>query len=180
MSLIDHPIWVQLSDGSITVDISFSEAQSYSQNYEIISGSSIFRTLDGTGVKQQNWTKLKTTITGSGALPAGLSGLDFSLPITLKCGAARKVASTSNVIAIPANRRTELTNLPFAFKYIDGIPYRTTLVFAGNVATIPVDGLAQGYSVSYYPEIEVIMNDPTESVELIGDQFQWSLAAEER
>jgi len=180
MSLIDHPIWVQLSDGVITVDISFSEAQSYTQAYEIIAGRSIFRTLDGTAVKQQNWTKLKTTLSGGGALPIGLGGLDFTLPVTLKCGAARKVASTSNVIAIPANRRAETSHAPFAFKYIDGIPYATTLSLAGNLATIPVDPSAQGYSVSYYPEIEVIMNEPSESRDLLGGDSQWSLTAEER
>lgn len=180
MSLLDHPIWVQLSDGLITADISFSEALSYSQTYEVIGGRSTFRTLDGTAVKQQNWTKLKTTVSGSGSLPVGLVGLDFSQPLTLKCGAPRKISSNSNVIVIPANRRTETSHIPFAFKYIDGIPEKADLSLVGNVATVTADGSASGYSVSYYPQIEVIMDDPNESADLLGSDYQWSMTAEER
>ena len=180
MSLIDHPIWVQLTDGTTIVDIAFPEAQSYSQSYETIAGRSIFRTLDGTGVKQQNWSKLKTTLSGGGCLPVGLDGLDFGLPITIKCGASKKASSSSNVIALPSERRADPGYEPFAFKYIGGISYKTTLTLVGNIATVLADGAAQGYSVSYYPEIEAIVNEPSESTALLEQSTQWSLTAEER
>jgi len=180
MSAQELPFWIHLDDGIQAASLSFYEALSYSQTYEVIGGAAQFRTLDGTGVKQQNWAKLKTTVSGEGGLPVGLSGLDYSDTLILKCGAPRAISSTNNVIVIPANRRTDTPYLPTARKRIDGYLVPAVVNMIGNTATVVLDAAADTYSVMYYPQIEVLMNDPNESYSIGSSSSGWSFTAEER
>lgn len=179
MGISDLPRWVQIDDGVTLVDIPFVEALGYTQTYEKFGGRVTHRTLDGTGVKQQNWVKLKTTLSGNGAYPLGFAGLDFSGPLTVKCGAPRKVSSASNVIVIPADRRADAPYLPYATKTVNGIALPAGVSLGGNTATVTPDASASGYSVLYFPQITALADDPSESYDAIDDSSSWSITAEE-
>jgi len=179
-SIQDHAKWIELDDGVSSVPLSFYEALNYSQSYENIGGHSSIRTLNGTGLKQRNWAKIRTTVSGNGGVPLGMSGLDFSDTLILKCGAPRHIKAASNVIVIPAARRTDAPYIPFGYKVVDGYTLATTLVLAGNTATVTADAQATAYGVAYFPEIEVLMNNPSEGFDVTGNDSSWSFTAEQR
>lgn len=180
MSIQDHSRWLTLHDGTSSLSISFYEALSYSQAYETIGGRAQFRTLDGTGVTQQNWAKLKTTVSGNGGVPIGLAGLDYSDTLILSCGVPRAVGSESNVVVIPSAKREDTGYEPRALKRVGGFLIPTLMSLTGNTATIDVDAEADLYTVLYYPKIEVIMVNPSESFDMGEYSTGWSFTAEER
>ena len=180
MSVQDHAKWIKLNDGTNTVELSLYEALGYSQTYEKIGGRATFRTLDGTGVKQQNWVRLKTTVSGNGGLPLGMSALDYAGFLTLSCGAPRSISSANNAIVVPAARRTDDPYNPTGLKRINGFLIPAPVVMAGNTATVTPDGNADSYAVLYYPEILVMMNDPSESFDIHDVSSGWSFTAEEK
>lgn len=175
MGVQDHPRWLELSDGVNTVTLTLYEALQYTQTYENIGGNSVLRMLDGAAVKQTNWSKLSTTISGSGGLPLGFSELNFDGFLTLKCGAPRAVSSTSNAITLPNELRSDIGYTPTARKRVDGffvptLPPVITNPAGETLATVPVDATADAYMVLYYPEILVVMNNPS-------DSFDWGEAS---
>lgn len=180
MSLDGHAKWIELSDGASTISLSFYEALGYSQSYENIGGHSTIRTLNGTGLKQRNWGKLRTSVSGNGGVPLSMSGLDFSDALVLKCGAPRHIRSASNVIVIPAERRTLAPYLPYGYKVVFGYTVPAAISMVGNTATITTDADATAYGVAYFPEIEILMNNPSEGFDVIGNDSSWSFTAEQR
>ena len=178
-SVQNHSRWVELSDGVNSAVLTLYEALQYSQTFENIGGNILHRTLDGTGVKQTNWSKIKTTLSGSGGLPLGFTSLDYSGVITMKCGVQRSVTSASNVIAIPAGRRADSGYTPVAKKRVDGFFVDAVVSMVGNTATVTLDAAAEAYMVLYFPEINVFMNDPSESFDVGAASTGWSITAEE-
>jgi len=179
MALKDHSRWFSLADASEEVQVLFYEAHGYTQTYEAVGGSTRFRMMNGDGVKQSNWSRILTTISGSGCLPVALTGLDYDLPLTLKCGAPRHKASSSNVIMIPAEHRTDAGYEPQGFVLLGDFwaPQPSSLL--GSVVTIDVHAQAEGYRVAYFPELSVLMDDPSESYDWSQAQSGWSLTAEQ-
>lgn len=80
-----------------------------SQSYEEIGGQTLLRTRSGRGVKQSHWKKIKTTVTGSGWIPAALAGLDTAVAHSLDCVAPRlaPLGSTVTERADVAGREVE-------------------------------------------------------------------------
>jgi len=175
----DLPKWVELDDGVNLATVTFYEALGYSQGYEKIGGNVLHRTLDGTGVKQHNWAKLKTAVSGKGGLPLGFSGLDYTGLLTLKCGAARSITSSANAIVVPASRRVDPPYLPTGKKLVDGFYLDAPVNIAGNTVTVTLDAQATAYMVLYFPQLQVYMNDPSESTDIISASASWSFVAEE-
>ena len=60
---------------------------------EPIGGEMTLRTIGGSAIKQITWQKWRTTITGGGWLPFGLSSLDYSAQMAVACIAARRSVS---------------------------------------------------------------------------------------
>ena len=61
------------------------------QTYEPIGGEMTLRTIGGSAIKQITWQKWRTTITGGGWLPFGLSSLDYSAQMAVACIVPRGV-----------------------------------------------------------------------------------------
>ena len=80
------------------VRIPLSAAFELSQTYGPIGGFILLRTLNGSAIKQQNWQKISTSISGSGAIPVGLDEIDFKLSQVLRCGASKGVTSSSRTV----------------------------------------------------------------------------------
>jgi len=189
-----HPMWFELSDGVNSVSVTFVESLDYSQSYSHIGGSTVTRLMSGRGVKQSNWSKLATTISGSGMLPPGLSTLDYTGIMLLRCGAPRAVVSLTPLVALPPYRkdiygqptaavdfRLDDIYVPVAKAYIDNLWLPTSVSLTGNVATCtPVTG-ATRYRVDYFPELEVVIQEePSDSFSSSGDSsYSWSFSAEQ-
>lgn len=150
------------------------------QGYEVLGGANLLRMMSGVARKQTHWQRLATRISGAGNVPAGLDGLDYSAPLTLKCAAARSIASAANVITIPAARRADAGHLPHGFaESAGGVLSPTPVVLAGNVATLtPVAGAAR-YVVLWYPQLTVFAEPPRADVDVGDARYGWELNAEE-
>lgn len=159
----------------------------FTQTYEPLAGRARLRMMDGTGVQQAWWTKLRTTLSATGWWPPGLDGIDYDATMTLRCAAPRTLQAASNVIAIPAARRTDTGYTPQGYAVLRGasphvgggdlVPVSISIV--GNVATLGVVTGAVGYQVAYWPELTVLADPPTIDTDTGGATHRWMLTAEE-
>ena len=170
--------------GSVIVPI--HSAFELSQTYEPLGGFVTIRMLNGAALKQQNWEKIGTTIQGRGTIPSGLEGLDYSVSQLMKCAADRAVTSTSNIIVIPAERRTDVGFEPRGFAYTDpegknrGAWEETAIVsIVVDTVTLTVVAGALNYQVRYFPEFEVFSEKPSQTVDVHPKDQSWSLEAEQ-
>lgn len=161
------------------IPISVESSDSISQTYEAIGGFTLLRTMQGGGIPQRNWRKLKTTITVPAArfLPA-LHALDMDVPHVIQCLAARQIAGTSNAVTLPAARRADVE--PYGFAVMpSGFMVRTPGVLAGSVLTLtPVAGAVR-YTACYVPELVAVITALSEHTDVRGAVTGWDLTAEE-
>lgn len=149
----------------------------FKQTYSEVQQKTIHRMMDGTARPQGTFYKLKTTLTGSGYSVHGLDGLDYDNPagLVLKCAEPRSIGSSSNVIIIPAARRSDAGYEPIGIAIVNNRRVFVGIAsVSGNQYTVEARVGATAYQVAYYPEITVIAHRPTSS----GDLF-WSIEAEE-
>ena len=159
------------------IEVSYDASTALDQTYETIGGFATLRTLNGTAIKQTNWTKLRTRISGSGNMPAGLDALDYSASLTIQCAAPRTVGSISNVITLPAARRTD--HPPHGYAIVNGRQVRTAVSIATNTATLTTVAGATTYVCAYYPTLTVFANPPQLSFDARGVVAGWTIEAEE-
>lgn len=81
------------------IEIPNRAALDLEQTYEPMGGETTLRTVDGTGIKQSTWRKTRTTLTGGGWIPPGLSTLDTTAQLVIACIAPAPSPAT------PAARR---------------------------------------------------------------------------
>lgn len=160
------------------IPIYFPSGVQANQSYEDIGGYTVHRMMNGAGVKQTHWLKIRTTISGEGMLPSGINALDVGQPLLLKSFKAMAVPSVSNVINIPPNRRSDVPITAVAILDTD-YPKKSPVNVVGDVATVDVVAGAKLYLVLYYPEITVFANP----VQVDGDRnestWSWSIDCEE-
>lgn len=164
-----------------TVIVPLTASYDLSQTYGPIGGFTTLRTLNGSGIKQQNWQKISTSINGEGAIPLGLDEINFKLSLLLKCGAPKGVTSSVNVMTLPPGRRSDPGFEETGYYSTDnGRTWEETgLIIAVDVATVLLTPGAQAYRVEYFPEITVFADPPEENTDTHGKVFGWSLNAEE-
>ncbi len=153
------------------IELSKAAASGLSQSYNR-TRKSVRRMMDGSAKAQQNYSpKISTTINGSGWMTTGWEGVDFTSSLTLSCCEAVTIADASNVITIPAARRSDVALRCFA--YVSGEWQVAAFGTATNVITVTVAGGATAYMVGYYPEFSAFIE-----MDQTGRQG-WSLTAEE-
>lgn len=150
-----------------------------SQTYRQIEGATLHRMLNGAGVKQHHWGKLATTISGDGWSPAALAGVDWSASFEILCVQPRAVHSATVTATLPAARRSDLAINVFAFAVVAGQLVSTPVSVATNTATCTAVSGATSYQVYYYPKIQSYSSGPTETLDMTGAAYSWSLEAEE-
>lgn len=163
--------------GSVQVPI--TAALGFSQRYEPIEARSMRRRIDGSLSVRIQWSRLRTVITCNGWIPPGLEGLDYSQSMTLKCGAPRGITSQSNVIAVPAARRSDAGFGVIGFAEVDKAWRETPVALAGDTATLTVVTGAARYRVLYYPQLTVFATPPRETHQRDAATVAWELTAEE-
>ena len=155
-------------------------AHELEQTYEPFGGWALLRMMSGAGIKQTHWAKLRTKVSGGGVAPPGLQALDYSAPMTLKCAAVRAIASASNVIVLPAARRTDTGYEPYGLAQLSGgdLVYASCSL-AGDTATLGIVAGAVAYLAHYWPQLTVIADPPAEHMDVRGAAPGWDLTAEE-
>lgn len=151
------------------------------QEYFDIAPVTLQRLGDGTGLPQSHgWSKLGTSISCSGWMPAGMDGVDWKSPagVTIACIKPLSINSPSNVITIPAGRRTDHPPRGFACVGMDMVSSPVALV--GNVATITTVAGATSYQVDWLPLLTFFAAAGLrKSYDSNGNEYGWTLDAEQ-
>lgn len=165
-----------------TLEIPLLAALDLEQAYEPIGGEGIFRTVNGSGLKQATWKKTRITTSGGGWLPAGLESLDVNAQLTLSCIVPRAVPAVfaTRQATLPAARRSDTGHTPWGIAFLsDGSPVKTTASLAGNVATLAAVSGAVAYQAMYLPQFTVWAMRPTDSGTRGDASYRWQLVCEE-
>lgn len=165
-----------------TLEVPTLAALEIEQSYELLGGESIFRAVNGTGLKQATWSRVAINTSGSGWLPAGLDTLDRSQPITLACVTPRKVPAVlaTRQATLPTTRRSDAGHVPWGIAHLaDGSTVKTTATLAGNVATLAAVAGAIAYEAYYLPQFTVWAGKPVESGSRGDATYRWEIVCEE-
>lgn len=149
------------------------------QTYEELAAKTILRTKSGSAVLQTRWQKLKSSISGSGWLPAALDGIDKTAMQAVSCVAPLAEFGATTSITLPRTFRTETDYYPQAVAIKSGDMIATSISITGQVCTLGAVSGADQYQVVYYPIITGVIRidkDHNVSQQLGG----WSITLEEQ
>ncbi len=141
----------------LTIDgirLPLAAAGQIAQTYEDFGAFTLLRLGAGAAVHQEVWRKTRTTLSASGLIPPGLAAVDWTVSHILGCVAPRSIQAASNVITLPAARRSDAAPYGFAVDAI-GLLRPVGVSVAGNAATLAVWAGAVSYQVLYYPLLTV-------------------------
>lgn len=157
--------------GGVEID---AEAGPESQDVSRLGGSAVVRMSLGAGVKMTHWGKFAGEISGSGLLPAGLDGLDYSAPLSLLLTQPRsKVQSAPDFVLDTACRPDRE---PWAYARVGGRWLPAACNRSGStVAVTPAVG-ADRYRVEWMPAYQVLAEEPSASM---AGRHGWSIRWEE-
>lgn len=144
------------------------------QGINPIGGATVLRMSDGAGVKMQHWQKAAGTISGSGWMPPGLAGLDYSQPLELRSTKVINHVGAGPEFTLQHTPRPDTA--PWAQALIGDRWVRVTSTFAAGVLTVPPVPGATLYQACYMPVFSVFADPPTETQ---GSSHGWSLNWEE-
>lgn len=154
--------------------------QNFKQTYSAVKDNTIKRKVSGAALSLSTplAAKISTQLSGDGYAPHGLSGVPWGSAITLKCAEPQSImgAGGSNVITIPAARRTDTGYTPVGIAIVGAHRRRVfspaTETGTDEFTVTSVTG-ATGYMVAYYPQITVIANLRDDG------RFGWQISAEQ-
>lgn len=161
-----------------SITVSWPASDTLEQSYSTVGGISTRRTQTGQAVKQVAWTKVATTLSGSGIIPPALQTVDWDSPVTVSCVAPLSVKTTGISATLPSARRSDIA--PWAFAILtDGAAYPVSVSMAGDVATVAAKSGAVAYEVNYLPELTVYSDGPNIRYDARGAAYSWEISAEE-
>jgi hypothetical protein len=187
---------VASTTGGTSVTIPVHGSTELSQTYTDLRAQTLYRYLSGGAAVRRSWSgKVRTEVQGKGLVPAGLSAVCSATgTVTVSCVGHRSIRSTSNVIAIPSARRSDLTFVTKAgttatgkswyARTWDGDVYATatgsTASGTPNIVTITLASgeTHAGYEVIYLPKLVGYAELQSEGYQQ-NDGFSWSLVVEE-
>lgn len=163
------PVSVML--GGIALDI---YAGAPEQAEEPIGGSTVLRMSDGSAVKLTHWRKMGGVLTGQGLMPAGLDGLDYSLPLELRSTQVTSMTGAGPAFTLSSTPRPDMA--PWAFARVDGHWRRTPCSLLAGVVTVTPQPSADLYQVHWMPVYSVFAEPPSRGQ---STRHTWSLTWEE-
>ena len=150
------------------------------QDYSRVDGGSVLhRALNGAGLPQHHWAKLAVSIAGDGWAPPALAGVDWSAAVEISCIAPRAISSSTVNATLPAARRSDLSVNVYCCAVVNGELVETPVSVLVNAATATAVSGATSYQFYYYPKLSCWSRGPSESLNLSGAAYSWSLTAEE-
>jgi len=148
------------------------------QSLELDGGHSYPITHGGTMLHQAHFNKWITRVSASGcAMASPFLSVDVGTAAVLSCVKPTAIYSTSNVITLPADRRSDTDYEPWATaQTIDGKIVDTTISIVTNTATLGAVSGALQYIVHYYPKFTAFISEPpSESVQDADGSWAWSV-----
>jgi len=145
------------------------ETLNATQSYgRVEGGRSSQRMADGSLVSQCFWSKISTTLTGTGVIPPGLDALDEGISYTIKCLGPRTISSSVPSITLPT-RRSDVAVEYSAWVGGELVDWDGLSVVAG----------AQAYRATYVPEITARLVAKSVNGDIYSARWAWSLTFEE-
>lgn len=142
-----------------------------------IGGSAVLRMSDGAGVKMQHWQRSAGSISGSGWMPPGLAGLDYSQPLELRSTKVLSHVGAGTAFTLLGTPRPDVA--PWAHALVGDQWVRAACTYADGVVTVnPVAG-ATLYQACYMPVFSVFAEPPSESQSAGTATHSWSINWEE-
>jgi hypothetical protein len=166
---------LQVGDAIITLPQSLS----FTQTYEEFGNDARSRTLWGNTQVQCSWTKLRTQISGEGALSPGLSAIPLTDPQMIQCASPRGVGSLYPNIPLPTYARTDPGYEASALALSKGIWRPVGVNVTNDVAEVEAPAGAEAFLVEYYPAFMAFITSLREDYDRTASIFRWSLEAEE-
>lgn len=148
--------------------------------YEPFGGSDELRMADGTGYKQTHWRKTRIVASSSGHLDPALDHLDYSRPLELWCTKPQSISGLALAYELPSAAKRRPDVMPWALAWVAGQWRETSLVMAGDIATLEAVLGATSYRVSWYPRFTVLTDGPVSDFDESSGIYDWSLEARER
>lgn len=144
-----------------------------SQSDSPLLGEAVVRLALGTGVKMTHWSKAAGTISGSGWMPPGLDGLDYSQPLELRLTSQECMTAAGLVYALTSTPRADVE--PWAQALVDGEWEPAVCSYADGVATVLAVPGAILYSVQWMPSYMVFASKPPKSMDPATAAFGWQI-----
>lgn len=145
--------------------------------YSPIGGVSTRRRSGGALVKMRNWRKTAITVRGSGWMGPGFAGLNFDVPLELRCTQPLSLHTVTLTGTIPGSIRPDVA--PWALAYVGGQWVPAAVAMVGNAFTLTAVVDATEYHVRWLPMFTVLCEPPAEALDSSSASFDWAITAEE-
>lgn len=150
-------------------------APDYSE--DVIGGDSVLRLSTGAAVKMTRYQRHAGSISGSGWIPPGLDGLDYSAPLELKSTQVSTVQGAGLSFTLPTDPRTDAA--PWAFALVGDELVQTPAATVGRAVTVTSVAGARAYQVWWFPVYSVFARRPSRSQSSGAAVQSWSIDWEE-
>lgn len=144
---------------------------------EPIGGESSARLSGGNLVSMTHWERMSGTISGSGWMPPGLDGLDYSQPLELRSTKVRSVQGASTTLEIRGDARPDVA--PWGQALVGGQWVNTLCSVTDGIATLTAVAGATLYRVCWMPIYSVKAKRPSETQDSGSASHSWSITWEE-
>ncbi|MCP8465933.1 hypothetical protein NK553_18435 [Pseudomonas sp. ZM23] len=136
-----------------------------------LQGATVVRMSDGAAVKMTHWSgKTSGQLSGSGLVPLGLDGIDYSRPLDLLLTHPRSMAQAAPSFVLPAPCRSDRE--PWGLALVEGRWRPVPCTRSGlNVDLVIIPG-ATLYMVQWMPAYRVFADPPQETM---GTGHGWTL-----
>ncbi|MBW5416108.1 MULTISPECIES: hypothetical protein [unclassified Pseudomonas] len=140
-------------------------------------GRSLIRLSKGALVSMRHWSKTTITLSGTGWMGPGFDGLDFDLPLELRCTKPIAITSRQTTVSLLSVPRPDVA--PWAEAYVDGVWLPAEVAVQDLVATVDAVSGADLYRVLWMPVFTVYTDAPDESMDPSNATFNWTMTAQE-
>lgn len=154
-------------------------AGTVSQSITPLGGPEIVRLSSGAGVPMTHWQKSAIALSGSGFMPPGLDGIDYTQALELRCTKHLSIVSTGTSFVLAGTPRPDFS--PWALALVGQQWVETDLVLDGaDVMVIPIPG-ASAYQVCWMPMFIVSAKRPQGDMDPANNvtPHGWQITCEE-
>ncbi len=144
-----------------------------SQSDSPVLGEGLVRLALGTGVKMTHFFKAGGSISGSGWMPPGLDGLDYSHPLELRLTSQESMTDTGLVFPLTSTPRPDVA--PWAIALVNGEWEQANCSFNDGVVTVEAVPGAVIYNVQWMPVYMVFASKPQKSMDPATATFGWQI-----
>lgn len=148
-----------------------------SEQISPLGGPEIIRLRGGAGVPMTHWQKSAISISGSGWMPPGLHGLDYTQPLELRCTKPLSIVGAHRGFTLSGSIRPDVA--PWAQALIGDDWVNAALEVSGQSAQVAEMVGASLYRVCWMPLFIVAAKRPQEDLDAGAATHGWRLDCEE-